>query len=295
VRGTYCDSYPEDLIKTYKQFDWARFNLLDESVDYAPLLNDIDVVVHLAGMTHVFNYGNSVLEKLKKTNIEGTKRLIVAAAKSGARHFVFLSTIKVYGEKTAYGTKLTESDIPAPADPYARSKLDAEQVIIETCGKEQIKYTILRPALVYGPGVKANFFQLMRMISKKVPLPLAAVHNLRSLLYVDNLCHAILACVSKTEAANKIYLISDVNISVPDLIRKIAFCLGIKPLLFPFPVLLLEVAGKLAGKQKYINRLVESLVIDNSRIMNELQWSPAISFDTGIKNTVEWYKKALSE
>ncbi|MCH7536073.1 MAG: NAD-dependent epimerase/dehydratase family protein, partial [Bacteroidetes bacterium] len=231
----------------------------------------------------------------RRTNTQGTERLAKVASERGVRQFLYLSSIKVNGEKNAVGVNnepyaFNEDDSPCPQDAYAISKLEAENAIRKICHESDMAFVILRPALVYGPGVRANFLYLLNIVNQNYPLPLVTVKNSRSLLYVKNLAHAISACINCPEIANQTYLISDADISVPELIRKIASMLGKRTLLFPFPVGLLKLIGSLLGKRSMIDRLTDSLLVNNSRLIQDLQWTPPYSLDEGLHATIDWYK-----
>jgi UDP-N-acetyl-alpha-D-quinovosamine dehydrogenase len=276
--------------------DQINFDLDSNDNNYDQLLHDVDIVIHLAARVHILDGVNN--EAIyKRTNSMGTERLAREAAERGVKRFIYLSSIKVNGEKNLIDVDgnpvpFNKDDVPCPNDAYALSKLEAEFAVRNICNNSDMDFVILRPVLIYGPGVRANFLSLLNIINKNYPLPLASVRNKRSLIYVKNLAHAILKCVNYTEAANKIYLISDVDISVPDLIRKIAQYFKKKAFLFSFPVGMLKVVGSLIGKKRVIDRLTESLLVDNSRFIKELQWKPPYSLDEGIQSTVDWYKQS---
>jgi len=236
--------------------DVVFFDLDDENYNYDKLLDDVDVVIHLASRVHVMDRQDNELKAYRKTNYFGVKKLAKEAAGRGIKRFVFISSIKVNGERNCSDGKgrflaFNEDDVPRPQGAYAMSKLEAEDAIRKICREAKMEFVILRPALVYGPGVKANFLTLLDAVNKKYPLP-ASVKNKRSLLYVGNLAHAISLCVSCPETANQTYLISDTEVSVPELVRKIASLLGKKALLFPFPVKLLKTIASLTGKRQRI-------------------------------------------
>ncbi len=275
--------------------EWLSRDLTEVN-DFAEALTDVDTVVHLAACVHQFDLnGESGLADYRRDNTEVTRRLAEQAARKGVRRFIYLSTIKVNGEKTAVLTNggfqsFTESDTPAPEDPYAISKYEAEEALREVCSISDMEYVILRPPLIYGPWVKANFLQLVAAINRGIPLPLGSVHNLRSLLYVENLSEVIQLCIEKPQAANQLFLVSDVDISLRDLVKRIGDILGKWMPLLPCPVSVLNIVGLLTGKQAVIRRLTESLVIDNSRIKRELSWTPRFTLDDGLLNTLNWFR-----
>jgi len=225
VRSTSRVLTEESNDDEYDTVEHYRFDLDDESPDYERLLANVDVVVHLAARVHaVYKPGDNVSD-YNKINTIGTERLANAASANGIKRFIFLSSIKVNGERNLSDEKgniltFNEGDDPRPREAYAKSKLEAEDAICKICHESKMDFVILRPTLVYGPGVRANFLSLINAVNKNYPLPLASIKNKRSLLYVGNLIHAIMLSVSYPEKANRIFLVSDTDISVPELVRK---------------------------------------------------------------------------
>lgn len=206
------------------------------------------------------------------------------------RRFVFLSSVKVNGEASAKRA-LVETDPVMPMDAYSASKAEAEKKLRIISTETGMEIVIVRPPLVYGPGVKANFLSLLRAVDAGVPLPLSSISNLRSLVYVGNLVHALGACLTQPAAANRTFFVSDDHdISTPQLIREIAAALGKKPLLFPFPPLLLRGAGLFTGRAEEIARLTGSLQVDISSIKKALDWQPPFSLQQGLEQTASWYR-----
>jgi len=270
------------------------FDLGDDSPDYKELLANVDVVIHLAAKVHTIDKPGNNVGDYNKINSKGTERLASAASATGVKRFIFLSSIKVDGEKNISDSKskilaFNEGDDPNPQGAYAKSKLEAEDAIRKICRESKMDYMILRPTLVYGPGVRANFLSLIDIVNKNYPLPFASIKNKRSLLYVGNLIHAVTLGVSYPDKANKIFLLSDTDISVPELIRKIASLLGKNTLMFHFPVKWLKILGSLTGKRPIIDRLTDSLLADSSMIRKELEWEPPHSFEEGMETTIDWY------
>jgi nucleoside-diphosphate-sugar epimerase len=254
-------------------------------------LKDVSTIVHLAARTHVTRETTSDLAATyREVNVEGTRRLARAAVEAGVGSMIFVSSIKVNGERTAI-QPFREEDQPRPEDAYGRTKLEAEQVLWGIAQQSGLRVSVLRPPLIYGPGVKGNFLVLLRAIDSGVPLPLASVKNRRSLLYVDNLVSAIMACLSNPLSAGKTYLISDgLPVSTPELVRSIACALARPVRLFPFPPALLGFAGSLLGKRDQVRRLTGSLEVDSSLIRRELGWRPTRTFEQGIAETAHWYR-----
>ncbi len=271
-----------------------RFDLSDNDPDYKGLLENVDVVVHLAARAHVISKPGENVSDYNKINTIGTERLVNAASAIGIKRFIFLSSIKVNGEKNLSDEKgkilaFNEGDDPRPQEAYAKSKLKAEDVIRKICRESKMDFIILRPTLVYGPGVRANFFSLINAVKKSYPLPIASIKNKRSLLYVGNLIHAITLSVGYPEKANRTFLVCDTDISIPQLVRKIASLLGKRVLLFNFPVNCLKILGSFAGKRPMIDRLTDSLLADNRSLRKNLNWKPLYSFDEGLQETLDWY------
>ena len=259
-----------------------------------PLAN-CDVVIHLAARVHVMREANvSPLKAFLDVNLKGTLSLAEAAAKAGVKRFVYVSSIKVNGEFTTTN-KFTETDIPEPLDPYAISKWEAEKALRKIEQEKGMEVVILRPPLIYGPGVKANFASLLKLVDKGLPLPFLAIKNRRSLIFLDNFVDAVVTCIAHPNAAGKTYLVSDgEDVSMAQLVRKIAVSLNKPSYLFYFPLIVIRLFAKLIGKAASINRLTESLVIDSSKIRKELEWQPPFSIDQGLKITADAYRKILT-
>jgi nucleoside-diphosphate-sugar epimerase len=257
--------------------------------DWQRALRGVDLVVHLAARVHVMkDTATDPMAEYRLVNVEGTRNLARAAAAAGVRRLVFLSSVKVNGEAAAH--IYTERDEARPDDRYALSKWEAEQALSEVGAKTGMEWTVLRPPLVYGPGVGANFFRLMQAVAHRRPLPLGAVHNARSLVFVGNLVDAVRICLTHPGAANATFLVRDgEDISTPELARRMARALGIVPLLFPVPVGLLYTAGKLTRREAAVRRLVGSLQVDDTRLRTQLDWRPPFALDEGLRETARWY------
>ena len=257
--------------------------------DWSQALSGCETVVHLAAHVHVMD-ARSGPEEYFRVNVDGSERLARSAAAAGVRRLVFLSSVKVNGESTE-GRPFSENDVPGPTDAYAASKLEAEVRLRQIGTDTGLEIVILRPPLVYGPGVKANFLSLLRVVDAGMPLPLAAIGNRRSLLYVGNLASAIETCLHHPAAAGRTYLVADDDdVSTPELVRRIAAALGRGPRLFPLPVSLLEGAAALLGRQAQAQRLTRSLQLDLTRIKSELDWHPPFSMQQGLIETASWYR-----
>jgi nucleoside-diphosphate-sugar epimerase len=229
------------------------------------------------------------LAEYRRVNVAGSRRLAQQAAAAGARRLVFMSTIKVNGERTAERA-YTEDDAPRPEDAYGISKQEAEQALREVAQKTGLEFVVLRPPLVYGPGVKGNFLRLMNLVARGVPLPLGAVDNRRSFIYIGNLAGAIVRALEAPQAAGRTYLVSDgEDVSTPDLVRALARALGVKPRLLSLPLAALVLAATLTGKRGEFTRLAGSLRVDSSRIRRELDWRPPFTLAQGLELTAKWY------
>lgn len=260
------------------------------SAQWAPLLADTEAVVHLAARVHVMRETTaSAAAEYNHINTAGTAALARAALQSGATRFVFLSTVKIHGERTL-SSPFAESAGPAPADPYSASKRDAERALAEIAAGTQLAVTILRPPLVYGPGVKGNFPRLLNLVRRRIPLPFASVNNSRSFLYIGNLVSAIEQTLSTPAAGTNAFLVSDDHdLSTPRLIRMIAAAMKIDARLLSCPLSILLALGRIAGKGGEMSRIVESLSIDCSRIKQQLHWTPPFTVEHGLEDTVRWF------
>jgi len=272
----------------------VRVTDIDATTDWTGAMRGIDTVIHLAARVHVMSDAVAdPLAEFLRVNTAGTERLARSAAASGVKRLVYVSSIKVNGEATHSGNKFTEADTPSPHDPYGVSKCEAEQVLHRVAEETGLEVVIVRPTLVYGAGVKGNFAQMLRVLAKGIPLPLASVRNLRSLIYVENLVDALIVCATHPDAAGKIYLVSDgEDISTPDLLRRLGTALGRPVRLFPCPQALLKLAGQLTGKSDQVERLLGSLQVDSDKIRRELNWTPPYSLQQGLQATAEWYRNA---
>lgn len=228
----------------------------------------------------------------RRVNVDGTVKLARDAAARGVKRFVFLSSVKVHGERIS-DRPFSEGDIAHPEDAYGISKWEAERALAQIGKDTGMEVVVLRAPLVYGPGVKANFLRLMRLVARGVPLPFASVTNLRSVLYVGNLVDAIIRSLEAPAAAGKTYLVSDgEDVSTPDLIRALAGALQVPARLFPCPVAVLRAAAAVLGRGEEMARLVGSLQVDSSRIRSELGWRPRYSLADGLRETARWFRDA---
>lgn len=255
------------------------------------LCSNVDAVVHLAGRVPVSQSSTkSQTADYYQVNVLGTINFANQCVKSGVRRFVFVSSAKVLGESK--DGPYHASDLAFPEDAYAVSKWEAEQALWQISKETGMEVVIIRPPLVYGPGVKANFLQLIRAIDNRLPLPLGAIRNRRSLIYLGNLVDAISLCLTHPEAAGKTFMVTDNDdVSTPDLARRLAGALGKSALLLPIPASWVKFVGGLLGKAASVDRLVSSFAIDTSPIQRELGWKPPYSMQAGLAATVEWYRQ----
>lgn len=259
------------------------------STDLRQALAGCNAVVHLAARVHMMpEDAANPLALYREINTEATLNLARHAAQGGVKRFVFISSVKVNGE--GRNEPYRETDVPVPEDAYAISKWEAEQGLHRIAHETGLEVVILRPPLVYGPRVKANFLRLMQMVARGWPLPLGAIHNRRSLLHLGNFVDAIRVCVEHPAAGGQTFLLDDGEaVSTPDLIRALAAAMGRPARLLPVPVGVLELAGALMGKRAAVARLTGSLFVDNSAIRSRLGWTPPFTMQQGLDLTVaDW-------
>jgi len=250
-----------------------------------------DAVIHLAARVHLMHDTTAdPLAAYRATNVTGALRVAAAARRAGARRFVFVSSVKAVAESSA-GQPIAETDKPAPTDPYGISKLEAERALIEYGRESGLEIVIVRPPLVYGPGVRANFLQLMNAIARGIPLPLGSIDARRSLVFVDNLADALVHCTTDPRAAGQTFNVTDGrDLSVSELARALATQLHAPARLVPVPVALLRIAGRLTGRSARVERLIGELRLDSSHICERLGWYPPHTVEHGLLETAAWYR-----
>ncbi len=258
---------------------------LEPATDWSVALGGISVVVHCAARVHVMaDTAADPLAEFRWVNVQGTLNLARQAAAVGVRRFLFVSSIKVNGEATQLGQSYTADDVPAPLDAYGVSKMEAEQGLREIARQTGMEVVIIRPPLVYGPGVKANFAAMMRWLRRGVLLPLGAIHNQRSLVALDNLVDLIVTCLTHPAAANQTFLVSDgEDVSTTELLRRMGQALGRPTRLVPVPASWLKLAATMVGKRDVAQRLCGSLQVDIEKTRRLLGWTPPISLDEGLR------------
>jgi nucleoside-diphosphate-sugar epimerase len=271
--------------------------------DWSRAVAGVDCVVHLAARVHKLrdtvtdapaNYG--------RVNVQGSERLARAAAHAGVRRLVFVSSIKVNGEQSPFADKalqvtrgFTERDPARPSDAYAISKWEAELALARVSAETGLEVVVLRPPLVYGPGVKANFLRLLQLVDHGFPLPFARVRNKRSLLYIGNLVSAIMASCRHPQARGHTFLLSDgEDLSTPELIRRLAQMLNRPARLLSCPTGVLRLVGSVLGKREVVGRLIDSLEVDPSLARQTLEWAPPSTVNQGLQATVSWYQRSSS-
>ena len=255
--------------------------------DRRVLLDGIDVVVHLAAIAH---RAGGDAAAIRRVNVDGATRLAEAAAVS-ARRFVFLSSVKVHGEDSG-SRPFVETDPLRPEDVYGRSKLEAEQVLSEIAARCDMELVVLRPPLVYGPGVKANFLRLVKWVDSGWPIPLAGVANRRSLIYLGNLVDAVIRCAEHPDARGPFLVGDEESVSTAELVSRIARALQRPARLVSVPPALLRLAGYATGRGDEVRRLTGNLAVDASRAHKVLDWSPPFTLDRGLAETARWFRSA---
>jgi nucleoside-diphosphate-sugar epimerase len=248
----------------------------------------VDVVIHLAARVHVMHdRSQDPLAAFMAVNAEGTRQLAEQAAAAGASRFIFVSSATVNGEQTRPGSPYTVADAPSPKDPYGESKWEAEKMLHEVASRTGLEIVIVRPPLVYGRDVKANFARLIGLVRRGVPLPLGAVDNRRSLVGLNNLVDLLVRCVHHPRAAGQTFLVSDGDdLSTPSLIRELGTAMGCPAKLFPVPVSILRLGGRLLGRTDEIGRLIESLQMDIRHTCETLEWRPPFSVQSELLRAV---------
>jgi UDP-glucose 4-epimerase len=259
------------------------------TTDWSTALNGVEAVVHCAARVHVMqDDATDPLQVYREVNVNGTLNLARQAAQAGVRRFVFVSSIKVNGESSLPGQPFTADDVPSPLDHYAVSKLEAEQGLRDIETQMGIEVVIVRPPLVYGPGVKANFAAMMRWVSLGIPLPLGAIHNARSIVALGNLVDLLVTCLQHPAAAGQTFLVSDgEDVSTSELLRRTTHAMGKRAFLLPVPAFVLESGAALLGKRAVAQRLCGSLQVDIDKTRRLLGWTPPLTLNEGLKKAVE--------
>ncbi|EPJ2812555.1 UDP-glucose 4-epimerase family protein [Pseudomonas putida] len=273
------------------------FESFEEAGQWGEALRGCDTVIHCAARVHVMNDTEAdPLAAFRKVNVQGTMSLARQAVAAGVKRFVFVSSIKVNGEGTAPGQPYTAHDHPHPQDPYGISKMEAETELLALAKASGLEVVIVRPVLVYGPGVKANFQAMMRWLSKGVPLPFGAIDNRRSLVALDNLVDLIVTCIDHPAAANQVFLVSDgEDLSTTALLRRMAQALGAPVRLLPIPGWILSGGARLLGCTALSNRLCGSLQVDIEKTRQVLGWRPPVSVDAALRATAQHFQESSNK
>ncbi len=264
---------------------------IHKSTYWKGVLEGVDTVIHLAARVHVMDeLSVDPLFEFRSVNTFGTLNLAKQAAQAGVKRFIFISTIKVNGEQTSMGLPFKPDDTNTPIDPYGLSKYEAEVGLRKIARETGMEVVIIRPSLVYGPGVKGNFVSMMKWLAKGLPLPLGAIHNKRSLVSLDNLVDLITICIDHPNAANETFLVSDGNdISTTMLLTKLATLLNVPRRLLPIPSAWLMFFAKLLGRKNVAQRLLGSLHVDISKTKTLLGWTPPYTVDESLKKTAQFF------
>jgi nucleoside-diphosphate-sugar epimerase len=267
---------------------WAVGDIGPET-DWSAALRGVHCVVHCAARVHMMQEtAADPLAAYREVNVAGTKRLAEAAATAGVRRLVFLSSVKVMGETTRPGRPFRIDDVPRPVDPYGQSKWEAEQALWAVASQTGLEVVVIRPPLVYGPGVRANFLRLMRAVERGWPLPLGAIDNRRSMVALDNLVDLVALCIHHPLAAGHTFFVSDgTDLSSAGLVRAMAAARGLSPRLWSIPVWLLRLAGALTGQSATIARLVDSLQVDIQPTRERIGWHPVVSAEEGLRRLLQ--------
>lgn len=264
----------------------------DGTTDYSSALTNVDVVVHAAARAHIMRdeVADPLLE-YRKVNVDGSLNLARQAVAAGVKRFIYISSIKVNGESTTGLPFFTETDAAKPEDPYGVSKHEAEKGLCLLAQETGLEVVIIRPPLVYGPGVKANFLSLVKLSATWLPLPFGAVNNRRSMVYVGNLVDLIIRCINHPSAANEIFLVSDgEDVSLRSLLAYMRSTMGRPPRLLPVPIWLFKLVGALTNKKGVFDRLLGDLQVDSSKARTLLGWTPPYTVEQGIAATVDDFK-----
>lgn len=256
-------------------------------MDWSMCLEGVDTIVHLAARAHVLNeVAADPLRAFREANVIAMQNLAEQASSIGVRRFILMSSIGVNGNVTELGRPFTSGDVPLPRSDYATAKAEAEVSLKEICRSKDLEFVIIRPPLVYGPGVQANFLRLMKLAALGIPSPFGAIKNVKSFVYVKNLCDLVITAIDHPEAASKTFLVRDGHdVSTDDLYRDLCEALGRRPSSFTIPATLLKGLAAAAGLHGTMRQLTANLQIDDSETRNCLKWMPPHTYSEGIIHT----------
>ena len=286
-----------DSFETLKNvIDYCAVGVVGPETDWSEALDGVRAVVHLVARAHVMDEKTGEpLATFRHVNALGTERLARQAAAAGVRRLVFVSSVKVNGEQTRE-RPFSETDLPHPQDPYAVSKWETEQALRRIAEDTGLETVVVRPPLVYGPGVKGNFLRLLKAIDRGLPLPLANVDNRRSLVGLSNLVDFLVLCVHHPDAAGEVFVIAHgEDVSTPELIRRLARAIGRPARLWPCPVGLLRLAARAAGKESAIERLCGSLTVDSAKAHTLLSWTSLVPMAEELARVAQWWRLAAAD
>ncbi len=288
VKGAY---HPESTTPLPDNIDTAPVDI-GSDVDWRSHLEGVETIVHLAAKVHQMKEsGLQSLAAYREVNVAGTVNLARQAADCGVRRFIFISSVKVNGEENS--APYSEEQAVHPQDPYGISKMEAELELRKIEEEAGLEVIILRPPLIYGPGVKANFLKLIQLVDRGIPLPFLTGKNKRSFLYVGNLVDCILHCMKSPGAAGETFFVSDDrDLSTSELVRLLAGALGRSPRLFFFPRICLQLLCRVLRKEGAFQRVAGSLTVNSRKVQQVLRWSPPYSVEEGISSTVSWYRSS---
>ncbi len=260
---------------------------IDGQTQWGNLFDEVHTVIHCAARVHVMNdTASSPIAAFRAVNVDGTLALARQAALAGVTHFIYLSSVKVNGESTPKGKPFDENSPCFAEDAYGISKLEAELALRELSETSGMAITIIRPPLIYGAGVGANFLSMLRWVKKQWPLPLGSIHNQRSFVFVKNLTHFIARCVQNPRAYQEVFFVTDgQDLSTTELLQTAARALGVPSRLLPFPSLLIRIAAILLGKKSIADRLCLSLQVNSSKARIRLDWTPPYTVQEGMAET----------
>ena len=274
----------------------CRISSLDISSEASDIFDEVDAVIHLAGRTHVvYETAADPLREFRRVNVGGTEALSLIAARKGVKRFIYMSSVKVNGEAT-YNTPFMADDAPGYCDPYGQSKWEAEERLCEIAAKSHMEWVIVRPPLVYGPGVRGNLLALLKSIHRGTPWPVGSLHNRRSLVSVFNLSDFLLLLLDHPAAANNRFLVADqCDVSTQELILQISISLCCSPRIIPCHEAILRTAGIAFGRSALAQRLISSLVLDRQKAKDVLGWSAPTTLEWGLDRTADWFFEVTRE
>lgn len=288
VRGTVREE--REISTLPSKVEATLLNDFQSSSSWKDKLNDVSAVIHLVAKTHSHDLtGPESYGSYRSVNVGITKALLDACAGQDIKRFIYMSSIKTVGESSQ--APLSEENPCCPEDNYGKTKKEAEDLVISQCRAHSMEYIIIRPPMVYGPGVKGNFLKLLRISDKKIPLPFASVENRRSIVYIRNLADALIYLLKHENSGNNIFHVSDdPPVSIGQLIYKIREELGHSPMMFHIPVKLMTTSAAILGKEDEARKILGSLTVSSHKIRNSFSWKQPFSLMEGIRDTCDWFR-----